>query len=135
MRIRKCDYVLREEKGLRRLIHKLFSTSNQPYYPTLKVRCSFYRQDKSMFERMLKVEHLEYQFEPIVVNSMVVGRRLVIVEGYITLQDKQEKYLAIGTPPFTFLFNDCSPCSGWMTKMLKEDARSGNEGNLKGGDA
>ena len=123
MQIRKYDYTLKEGKGLRGLIYKLFSTNNQPYLPKLKVRCTFYRQDSPLFERTAEVEYPVWHFEPVVIDNIIVGENLVIDSGYITLYDKKERYLTMGTPPFNYLFNDPSPCPGWMTKMLKEDGK------------
>lgn len=116
-------YILKENRGIRRLLHRLFSTTNQPYVPRLKVLCRFYSKSLFAFERMVEVDYPEWHFEPEIVDGLVVGERLVLDAGYITLYDKKERYWAGGTPPFIYLIDDPTPCPNWMVRMLEEDRK------------
>ncbi len=97
------DYSLKENKGFRSLMRKLFSSTTKPCPSRLWVKCFFYRPDGSVLERITPVRRPEYHFEPIVIDGTVVGRRLVVDGGYVALTTEEECYLVQGIPPFHFL--------------------------------
>jgi hypothetical protein len=79
---------------------------------TLAVLCTFLDVSGNLrLTGMLPVEHAKYELRPIIVNNVVVGDEVYVISGFITLRDKGERYIAYGTPPFTYKENLPTPIS------------------------
>lgn len=80
----------------------------------VEVRCFFHRPGGSVVERMMPVDGARFHWVPVydLVTKEQVGERVVLDEGYVTLHDEGERYLANGMSPLRFMWNSPTPCTG-----------------------
>jgi len=119
-KLNKHFYSLMENRGIKRLLRKLFATTNQPHKPELIVLCRFLRENNPGFaERWSEVERPKWHFEPKVVDGKTIGKNLVVDASYITLHHRKERYIAVGTPPLTYHYDDPIPITKEQGEILK----------------
>ena len=77
----------------------------------VEARCIFLQPDGSTLERVLPVEQVRFHWEMVydLVTKELVGKRLRIDGGYVTLHDQRAKYFAEGTPPLWYRWDDPEP--------------------------